>query len=311
MRVFFFCAIAIIASLATISYLAMRTKPTEAFKACLGPVGVNCKKEEAQKPPEGASCTPPGAKSAETKPAFEACLGPIGVNCGGDKKPTEAPPPGGCPSGQTCTPDGKGGGTCKANEGGNNGGDAGGNNGGGSSQKSNCVVTQVGDPKDQPTLPPECQNGDAGGGDAKALASQILANSKISLEPYARQDLQSTIDGQPIQGDGPPCQPTNLDPALLKILLDLAQNHTLVVWNFVTHHGCDEWQHPKGKATDIGTADDKDAWTNSAFRQDLANMLPAGAEMGQQGCPGSNTPTSKNNVVQKPDKCNHQHFELK
>ncbi len=172
-----------------------------------------------------------------------------------------------------------------------------------------CFLTKIGPnaPADF-TMPAAC-SGDING-DAKQLAQQVLNNPKITLSAQARQDIQATIDGKQIQNADSCNNPVSLSPALLKLMLQIAQNHSYDLNYIVTQHGCDTAFHPKGRAMDIGKADGQSSWQNTQFRQDVANLLPAGGGLGQQGCPVSVGVTGKNSIRQFADSCNHQHVDV-
>ncbi len=172
-----------------------------------------------------------------------------------------------------------------------------------------CFLTKIGPnaPADF-TMPPGC-GGDISG-DAKQLAQQILNNPKITLSSQARQDIQATVDGKQIQNSDSCNNAVSLSPALLKLILQIAQTHSYDLNYIITQHGCDTAYHPKGRAMDIGKADGQSSWQNTQFRQDVANLLPEGGGLGQQGCPASAGVSGKNSIRQFADACTHQHVDV-
>lgn len=134
-------------------------------------------------------------------------------------------------------------------------------------------------------------------GDAKALAQQILGNTKIGKDDDAKKQLEGIAAGSG------PCSNVNggqysVDTELLRVIAALAQSNTFTISSL--HRGCTAStvgagtasRHWKGRAVDISgsrgingvTMPSFDAHDGSGtitrFAQEAARLLPAGCELG-------------------------------
>lgn len=164
-------------------------------------------------------------------------------------------------------------------------------------------------------------------GDIRALAKQLLAlrdSGQIKMNSGVVQDLERTRDNQPIST----CGVKDLDPALLNLLLRIAQRYKYTIWNIVTGHECNFGRnhfHPQGQASDIGAVNGEAANLGGRYRPLMnatlarefalyvAGSMPTGrGGMGQSDCtvlvPVNNWPEG---VEMFPgDSCNHFHIDV-
>ena len=170
----------------------------------------------------------------------------------------------------------------------------------------------------------------SGVGDPKALADQLLKNTRLTLSSQAKQDLERTRDGKPLGA----CGVTTLDASLLQLLVKAVEKYTISINHFVTGLPCDTATgngHPQGKAMDIssvngnpvrlGNAPDFDGnFTTPAFSPALAkefvvfmaNSMPAGkGGIGQVTCTAVRGANLPNDVDKFGDKCDHFHIDVR
>lgn len=153
-------------------------------------------------------------------------------------------------------------------------------------------------------------------GDARALAQQILGNTKIGKDDAAKTQLEGIASGSgpcPSVGDGK----YSVDTELLRIIAALGQNNAFTISSL--HRGCTASKvgagtasrHWKGKAVDISgsrgingvTMPGFDAHDGSGtitrFTQEAARLLPAGCELGVPNQTYINEIRSTNPVCEK------------
>lgn len=164
-----------------------------------------------------------------------------------------------------------------------------------------------------------------GGGDAKVLAAQILANKNIKFqkEPLQRQALEQVARTGAQQDCGTSIP---ISPVLLNVILEASKKYNIVLGAFSIDHGCDGKYHSKGKAVDInGVAqgsvstgnqlhfDELNGAQRNLVRQfygDLGNLFPPNTGgMGQIQC-DSNLP-QRIGVVYFSDPCSHLHIDVR
>jgi hypothetical protein len=158
-------------------------------------------------------------------------------------------------------------------------------------------------------------------------ASALLAlwGDRVTGNDVARQDLVAASQDQTINNSDTCGNTIKIDPALLKVLYQLTDRYDLIIWNIVTGHGCDQYFHPRGMASDLGGATDRStgASTNFApgtsgddqnldrsFVEYFASILPANAGLGQSECAGRSGATIPPDIHFFSDTCNHQHVQM-
>lgn len=160
---------------------------------------------------------------------------------------------------------------------------------------------------------------------AQSLASQVLGNSNISLNSNPHCSIQQAIKYGEYRGNSSTSNRTCDDagstrvpasPGTLAILLILAQKYQFTVTSIATGGHAQTSYHFSGRAIDIGVVNGVQVNSSSInngiiqqFYRDLLNLLPAGAEIGQQQC-GIVSPNeySSRGVDAVGDPCNHIHF---
>jgi hypothetical protein len=100
-------------------------------------------------------------------------------------------------------------------------------------------------------------------GDAKSLATQVLANKNITFQtPSDKTDMENTRDGKPLSctdSTGTYTLKNGIAASLMKVVLQLAQNNTYAISAVYSGHGgqgngcSDGGRHPLGRAMDVAT----------------------------------------------------------
>ncbi len=160
---------------------------------------------------------------------------------------------------------------------------------------------------------------------AAQLAVRLLGlwGSKVSGTPDARADLVATSHGQTVAS---PCGGrVGIDIRVVRFLVQVTSRYRIKINNIVTGHGCDSGGHPKGRATDLGSATDLTTRTftsfggvagadnpavDRAFVNYISTILPNGAGLGQSNCPGRSGTHLRAGVQFFADFCNHQHIQV-
>lgn len=149
-------------------------------------------------------------------------------------------------------------------------------------------------------------------------AQKMLDNPNIVLmnPQYTRGDLEAAVAQLPIHNSDTCGHDTYLHPWLLYALNQTATagNFKIGIYNIVSGHGCDQFLHPHGRATDIGAINDvttdtgRSGANNRAFSEYIANLLPHGGEILQANkCYPATLPPW---IVDKYDTCNHIHVSV-
>ena len=149
-------------------------------------------------------------------------------------------------------------------------------------------------------------NGNVPATTAAGLASQLLAKwgGNLTGNPGVHSDLVAASQGQTITNSDTCGNTISLDKDLLQVILQITTRYQLFLDNIVTGHGCDQYYHPMGLATDMGGLTDpvSGATTNftsgsgsdnlsldRSFVGYLANILTGygyNTGLGQSGCSG-------------------------
>jgi hypothetical protein len=116
-----------------------------------------------------------------------------------------------------------------------------------------------------------------------------------------------------------------IDAALLKALYEVTNKYDIIIWNIVTGHGCDQYFHPLGQASDLGGATDRstgistnfgegtsgdDLTVDREFVEYFASLLPPNSGLGQSNCAGQSGATVPPDTHFFSDTCNHQHVQM-
>jgi hypothetical protein len=169
-------------------------------------------------------------------------------------------------------------------------------------------------------------NGTLPTGSSQDLAKQLvkyLDNNTISCnggQGSSCPDIRKTASGESIKNDS--CYVSKLDPALLGMLLELAQmGHKFVLSAICSDHASNPASfHHQGKAADFNYIDGVFIGPNDVFwtsdkiaagkklDQDVASFMPKGTGFGQVQC----HPTFDflSSFVTFPDLCHHQHIQV-
>ena len=160
---------------------------------------------------------------------------------------------------------------------------------------------------------------------AAQAATSLLGmwGSKVTGTPAARADLLATAHARSVAS---PCGgQVSIDVRVVRFLVQVTAKYKIKINNIVSGHSCDSGGHPKGRATDLGSATDlaTGAFTSfggSAGANNLAldrtfvnyisNLLPNGAGLGQQNCAGQSGARPRAGVQFFADVCNHQHIQV-
>lgn len=154
-------------------------------------------------------------------------------------------------------------------------------------------------------------------------AKKILeaGSDKFDLTHSVPDDLQAAVAKVPIHNSDTCGRDTYLHPWLLYALYRTAvEGHfKITIWNIVTQHGCDQYLHPYGRATDLGAINDVSTSTddgygqnNRSFTEFIAQILPRGGEVLQaKKCYAVNEALlNEHGIVYNWDTCNHIHVSV-
>jgi hypothetical protein len=161
----------------------------------------------------------------------------------------------------------------------------------------------------------------------EALAAELLSRwgRSLSGNTVVYNDLLAASRGEYITNSDSCWSSVKLDPRLLTVLLKATDRYHVIAWNIITGHGCDQYQHPKGRAFDLGGISDPltgastnladgtagdDPALDKALVEFLARNAPAGSQIGQSNCPGRAGASIPAGIEFFPDTCNHQHFNV-
>jgi hypothetical protein len=162
-------------------------------------------------------------------------------------------------------------------------------------------------------------------GDTKFLAQQILnVPDRITFEEQdnkdrgAKKDIELAAAGTPTQCGTD--APVTLDPTLLQALLTASKKYTFRINSMVSDHGCNNGQHPKGKAADLGMVNGKPLTDPDAipaeylplYRQfsiDMSGGMITGGHINQKNCMGV-LPLANNVKMEFDDLCHHIHIDV-
>jgi hypothetical protein len=157
-------------------------------------------------------------------------------------------------------------------------------------------------------------------GDTKHLAQQILENKNITFEGQdndnrgAKKDITLAAAGAKTQCGGDP--PVTLDPTLLQALLTAAQKYSFRINAMVSDHSCNNGQHPKGKAADLGLVNGKTAIATEhipLYRQfaiDISGGMTTGGHINQKNCIGEQPLHNNVKMTYDRDSCDHLHIDV-
>lgn len=158
-----------------------------------------------------------------------------------------------------------------------------------------------------------------------AAALLAMWGDRVTGNEVARQDLIAASNDETINNSDSCGNTIKIDPALLKALYELTDKYDLIIWNIVTGHGCDQYFHPKGQASDLGGATDRATGVSTNFAPGTANddqdldrefveyfaaLLPANSGLGQANCAGRTGATIPPDIHFFSDTCNHQHVQM-
>jgi len=163
------------------------------------------------------------------------------------------------------------------------------------------------------------------GGSAAQIATRLLSDSNLTGNPGVTQDLTATSQGQTITNSDTCGKTISINGNLLQAILTATTKYKLFLDNIVTGHGCDQFLHPKGRASDLGGVTDLSTGTSTNFTPGtsgdnqqldhdfyvyMASILPSGSEMGQNECTGRTDITAPQGITFFSDTCTHQHIDL-
>ncbi len=174
-------------------------------------------------------------------------------------------------------------------------------------------------------------NGNVPATTAAGLASQLLAKwgGNLTGNSGVYSDLTATSQGHTITNSDTCGNTISLDKDLLQVILQITTRYQLFLDNIVTGHGCDQYYHPMGLATDMGGLTDpvSGATTNftsgsgsdnesldRSFVVYLANILTGfsyNTGLGQSGCSGRTGIAMPPRVNYFSDTCTHQHLQMR
>jgi hypothetical protein len=168
----------------------------------------------------------------------------------------------------------------------------------------------------------------------KDCAQKVLDSPNITF-PYSgpETDLNNIISTGTTPSVCSSLGNITLDPIMLDALLQLSDKYAVYINNFNTGHGCDNWQHPKGKAIDYNgikiltgpNAGKSTNWGNITFPADVSVLREYITDymtainrrslvgLGQIHCAGVGGTwgvSSLGNVNEFGDSCNHLHLDL-
>jgi len=158
-----------------------------------------------------------------------------------------------------------------------------------------------------------------------AAALVMMWGDRVIGNDVAKQDLIAASNDQTINNSDSCGNTIKIDAALLKALYQLTDKYDLIIWNIVTGHGCDQYYHPKGQASDLGGATDRSTGVSTnfgpgtagddqnldrAFVEYFASILPANSGLGQSNCAGRSEATIPPGIHFFSDTCNHQHVQM-
>jgi hypothetical protein len=159
------------------------------------------------------------------------------------------------------------------------------------------------------------------------LASAILANKNVRyVYVSTKNDLLATASRRTITSTWTCGRTIRLNPALLFALEQAASpaggNFKITLTNIVTPHGCDPYQHPRGRAFDVDnlispqgvnsnaghTGAGGNPSVDRAFAEYIARYLPRGGGIGQaKKCFPANLPAG---IRSSYDVCSHIHVDI-
>lgn len=141
-------------------------------------------------------------------------------------------------------------------------------------------------------------------GDAQDIAKKVLANTNVSYQYDARQDVELAAKGE----NGTCNKP--IDPRPLQLVLDIAQQHTVAVSAFESHcsgHMANSY-HYDGKAVDLANIDGQVAYLKiGGVWPEISTGARKGALFLQHQCPGTG-PIPSGMTWQSGDVCTHEHI---
>ncbi|MDB4944341.1 MAG: hypothetical protein JWP97_3875 [Labilithrix sp.] len=164
-------------------------------------------------------------------------------------------------------------------------------------------------------------------GSAADLAKQLLAlwGTRLTGNDVVKQDLTVASQGGTLNNSDTCHKTIKLDRGLLAALLMLTNKYDMFVDNIVTGHGCDQFFHPKGLASDLGGAKDRatgastnftpgtardDKALDRSFVEYFSTILPDNAGLGQSECAGRTSAKVRAGVHYFDDTCTHQHVQM-
>jgi len=167
----------------------------------------------------------------------------------------------------------------------------------------------------------------AASGSAAQIAQQLLDEwgKNLTGNSVVKDDLTATAQGKTITNSDTCGNTIAIDANLLQVLLTTTTKYKLSLYNIVTGHGCDQFLHPKGRASDIGGATDLASGKSTNFTPGssndnqsldrsfyvyMASIMPKGSELGQDECTGRTGLTAPPGITFFSDTCTHQHIDL-
>lgn len=148
-------------------------------------------------------------------------------------------------------------------------------------------------------------------------AEKLLNNPNITNmnRKYWEPDLRRAMNRQPTHNSDTCYKDAYLHPALLFALNQTASqgNFKIGIYNIISGHGCDQFLHPLGRASDIGSINGvstdvengRPGTYNRAFSEYIAKLLPDGGEILQAN--KCYTATLPRYIIDGADRCNHIH----
>jgi len=129
------------------------------------------------------------------------------------------------------------------------------------------------------TAPPSSSIAGQQCSDAKDCAQKVLNNPNITfVSANGKTDLENVVN----KGSTPSVCASQgnivIDPTLLDSLLQLSTKYAILINNFNKGHGCNAFQHPKGKAMDINgikvlATGQSTAWGNLRYDNATSNAV--------------------------------------
>ena len=164
-------------------------------------------------------------------------------------------------------------------------------------------------------------------GSAPEIATQLLAlwGGRLTGNSVVKSDLTVTSQGGSLNNSDTCGKTIKIDAGLLAVLLKLTDTYDLFVDNIVSGHGCDQYFHPKGLASDLGIATERSTGKSTnftpgttrdnealdkSFVEYFSTILPNNAGLGQSECQGRTTAKIRAGVHFFDDTCTHQHVQM-